>query len=337
MVAAIRVRRWLARALVGGVAIGALAVTGWWWHSATMLRDGVLAWTAARRAEGLEVTHEAPTISGWPLTLRVSLARPHMGRGRVAWDGPEVIVETPVWAPAALDLRLPAGQRLSLPSGLHLLTGEDGSGRLAGDGGLSHLGLAFSAVTITASRGDPVTVGAVRIAVDQPQPSPADHNGTSLTLAVDAADVRVPGDLPAPFADGIRDVALRARIQGALKRVDADALAAWSNDGGVVEIDRLAIDWAPLAVDVNGTLTIDTQRQPMGAASVRVRGAQATVEAFRDRMASRDAAVARNVVSMLSRPEEDGGEPVLKAPVTVQDRTVFIGPLKVARVPEVRW
>ncbi len=52
---------------------------------------------------------------------------------------------------------------------------------------------------------------------------------------------------------------------------------------------------------------------------------------------SRDAVTAKLVLGALARTPEGGGPPTLNLAITVQDRTLFAGPVPLARFPAIPW
>ena len=54
-------------------------------------------------------------------------------------------------------------------------------------------------------------------------------------------------------------------------------------------------------------------------------------------MRRRDAVTAKLVLGALARTPEGGGPPTLNLAITVQDRTLFAGPVALARLPAIDW
>ena len=127
-----------------------------------------------------------------------------------------------------------------------------------------------------------------------------------------------------------------AALEAGAPQIHPEALAAWSQGGGTVEVDSAALDWGPLKLAMNGTLALDRDLQPTAAMTAEVRGAAQTLSALQDQLKPNELNIARTVVAMLARPDGDG-EPVIKAPLTIQHRGLFVGPLKLAPVPVIQW
>ncbi len=336
---------------VAGLALPALAAaySAWWWQAASAVERGTLAWIEARRAEGALVEHRGLTVDGYPFRLRATLEAPHLATRGVEWTATRLLAEAPPWNHTRIDLDLPGEQRLLLvPAGqppleLTARGGGRGSLRLTLAGQPVELRLGFADLTAR-SDGPPVPVAALNVAASQPAEPPAAHTDTGLTLALAASGVSLPeGALPADSGGGqplgrlVRSAQLSARVLGPPPRPEPASLSAWSRDGGTVELERLTLDWGPLKLAMSGTLALDRQLQPQAALTAELRGAQAVLGVLQGRLRPAELTLARTMLAMLARPVEPGGEPVLTAPLTVQDRSLYLGPLKIAALPPVTW
>lgn len=172
--------------------------------------------------------------------------------------------------------------------------------------------------------------------VDFPEREPEGFDDVGLTISAVARSVVPSGDLPEAFRPGPRTIDARFRVKGRPPFPDRAHVEAWSRDGGVIEIDRAAVDWGPSAAVVTGTMTFDGDVQPTGAGTVVVKGAEAAIDAFAARLRPKAVASARMAVGMLARPGADG-ENEVKVPITVQNRALYLGPARVAKLPPVAW
>jgi hypothetical protein len=116
------------------------------------------------------------------------------------------------------------------------------------------------------------------------------------------------------------------------------ALAAWRDDGGTVKIDRLAVDWPPLGLSGNGTLALDRDMQPILASSCAIRGLFDALDGLvrASLIKDQDARVIKLVLGLLSRRAADGVQE-LTVPVTVENRTLYVGPAALLKVPALVW
>jgi len=84
---------------------------------------------------------------------------------------------------------------------------------------------------------------------------------------------------------------------------------------------------------------VDKAMQPIGAMSGQVGGLFETIDRLRDagQVRSRDATTAKLVLATLARRDAATGRSVIDVPLTLQDRILSIGPVRVLEVPAVTW
>ena len=150
----------------------------------------------------------------------------------------------------------------------------------------------------------------------------------------------MPAVFALPFGPDVSRIVVEADLFGPLAPGPPEvALPAWRDAGGTIEVTRFGVRHGPLAADADGTLALDGALQPIGAFTLRSRGFLHLVASLSRRGAIGEGAAraAGLVLGALTRPAADGGPPVLSVPVTLQDRTVHVGPVALARWPPVRW
>lgn len=335
------------RLTIAAAILLAAAATAWtmaWWIVAGTLEHGLLAWADAQRAQGGVVEFKDLAIGGFPLNVRASIGEARVAAHGLDWRGTALVAEAPLWDPARIDLVLPGAQHLRVvPRGgapVDLTAKNGGTGYvLMSENGVPMEGrLTFPGATLTPEvPGRPVfTAAGLELTLTRPAEPPADHQNTGLGATLTVTDVQLPGAAPAALGSVVRRAEVALRVQGRPPQIEPESLAAWSRDGGTVEVDAAALDWGPLKLALNGTLALDRELQPMAAMTAEVRGAAKALAALQDQLRPNEMTVAHSIVGMLARPDADG-EPVIKAPVTIQSRGLFVGPLKVASVPTIQW
>lgn len=328
-----------------------LAALGWsavWWLAAGRYKRDAEAWIAARRAAGLTVAYDGLAVRGFPLRWRLVVTRPGVADPSAPlpwrWRGPDVAVDLSPLAPQEATLRAPGRHRLDyggVPERA-TLDAENLTVRLtvAPSGRLRWARLDAGGLSLVASAGAAaVRLAGLTAAAEPPPPEPpaARPEGrppveAALTLALRGLD------LPAAVAPGmprrLERAEARARWYGALgDGSPAAALEAWRAAGGVVEVERLSLQWGTLTLHGEGTVALDAALQPLAALSVRVRGYAAALEALVNAGTVRPQAalVARLALTLLER--EDGAA----FPVTLQNRIVTAGPAPLMRIGRVVW
>lgn len=320
----------------------AVVYTLWWWQAARAVRGGLEDWVAAQRDNGAVVEHGGLTVGGFPFALRAELEKPHLATRGAEWQGTRLVAEAAPWNPTRIALTFPGEQRLSVVQPgqppIDVLAPQGGSGdvTMRMSGTLERLALRFTGLTAQVA-GQTVPVAALDVSAAQPDQPPAERTTAGLTLTLSADGLTLPDGMPPTLGREVKRTELTLRVMGTPPRPEPASLSAWSRDGGTVEVDRLALDWGPLGAVLSGTLALDAQLQPQAALTAEIRGAPAILDAVKPMMRPNEAAIARTVLTMLARPTGPNGEPVVTAPVTVQDRALFVGPLRVAALPRVVW
>ena len=162
-------------------------------------------------------------------------------------------------------------------------------------------------------------------------------SGPSVTLS--ALGIVPPAWPAVPLAPRIERLEIAGRVRGGVPgAADSAAISAWSAGGGTIEIDRLALDWAPLGLEGDGTLAFDADLQPLAAFALRLRGAAPLIDRLRasGRVEPGAALAAKTVMALLARPDSQGRSAV-PVPLTLQDGWIWLGPARMARMPRIVW
>lgn len=342
-------RRLLVIALALLLVVLAVGYSAWWFHAATRFRDGTLDWIESRRADGWHLAYAGMSRVGFPLRLGLRFDKPVVSApaGDWTWTGSRALLSTKVFAPRPLRLAVEGDQALELgdapaaggerhrysgnadefivdllpggwvPNGHLSLRDLAVAGNRAGDGfGVARLDLV--------SRGDPVAAAGPEV-------------GYAMELTVDG--FRLPHSEAVPLCGEVAHLAVDAKLFGALEAGPwPAALAEWREAGGVIEATRLLLVCGPLTLDGEGTFALDSAGQPIGAMTTRIHGYEAAL----DRLAADRVIPAQTVATtkiVLRALARSGGEgaPTLVAPVSVQDRTLSIGPAALLRLPPLHW
>ncbi|MDX2225067.1 MAG: DUF2125 domain-containing protein [Rhodospirillaceae bacterium] len=346
-----------ALAWTGGLFIAAVALyAGAWLATALLLQNQARDWIAAQRDAGTMVEHTAPRVGGFPGRAVVTLPGWRMSRpvtaGGWSWRTTEVRLWAHPWRPLSFTVDL---------AGAHELAGAFTPPGVAARIALARLDIApvltargqLAAVTATLA-GAAVTDGAsgtrvfaldAATLIAEPRP-----DSGSFHLAASATGMAFPEAEVAPFATDVRTLRLVADLTGPLelprgpdapltKTPLTQALEAWRQAGGTLELRELTLDWPPVALSGSGTVSLDENLQPIGAAAVRFNGFFETVDGLADTGAVRPAtaSMARVILGLLARTPPGGGPPELSVSVTAQDGKLYAGPLALMELPPVDW
>jgi hypothetical protein len=328
------------------VAVALGAWTGGWYIASQQLIRAIDRWAEARRAEGWQVSYGPAAPSGFPTRVAVQIADPAVSapaRGTEApawnWSAPTVRVEIVPWRLDRVVVRNRGLNKLGLVrDGRRLDATLDTDGAMvrleAGrpeDTGhyvveLEHPKLEIAEPTVHAQ--------ATRLGLDLRliRTPPGDHLAVAavLGLGVDELESTLLGRADVPQVT----MNLEAELMGAIAAGPPDqTVAAWRDDGGTVEVRRLRFSSAGITVNANGTLALDNEMRPMGAASAAIRGYDAAIDRLTaaGTVSPRDAQLAKLLLAAIATPS-DGGERVLNVPITGQNGWLYVGPVRLTRL-----
>jgi len=338
-------------ALVGAVILLLfLAYTAWWASAAARLRVWVQDWVETQRAAGAKLDYAGLEIGGFPLELRahareITLVLPD----GTAWSARALHAASVPWEPLTIHLKMPSSQHLFLPAAGARppldMTARTATGTLdlSPAGALRSARLWLEAPTLGIGGGTDtdmaglLTAATLNLTLDRPETPPATHADAGLFLTLELSKMGLPDD--APLDRTLEHMSIDLRIMGSPpESLEAQAVRAWSESGGIIELDRFAADWGQMNLTGNATLALDGALQPMGAGTAYIRGFDRAVDALADvgNLRPNEAAMAKAALGMLAQPGPDG-VPTVQAPVSLQDRRLSIGPLIIARLPPIEW
>ncbi len=344
----------------GRVAVVALAAAtavvalygGLWLYAANTLDEGVERWAAERRAEGWRVAFGTRRWAGFPFRLAQRIRAPSLARiidGKTRrWRGPEIEVEFLPWRPDEIRLRFPGTHRIDLDTAgrartLTLDVASAGAVVRRDTGSAARtLTLDLAALTVRRpGKGSPAGVERLTVTIEAaPQAASGDDRGASARLMVKLLGLTLPGESRPALGRRIDSLALDAAVMGHVAAGPLrETLAAWRDEGGTIELNRLNLVWSDLVLDADGTLALDAEMQPMGAMTARITGFRQTVDALvaAGMVRPRDAITAKIVLGLLAETPQGGGPPRITAPLTAQDGGLYVGPVKILRLPRIRW
>ena len=333
--------------LVPSVAIALGLWAGGWYLATRQLIAALDRWAEARRAEGWQVAYGAPAAAGFPTKVAIEIPEPRLDApartsGAIAWrwQAPAIRVEVVPWRLDRVVLRNRGANQVGIER-----DGEKIDATLTCDDALVRL-----------EAGRPQDAGhyvveltAPRLSLDGPIVAGAQARAFSVDLRLSRAP---PGDhreVAAALGVGVTDLAaaafdkvgaapitanLHADLMGAIPPGPLDRAApAWRDDGGTIEIRRLFVATSGISVTASGTLTLDSEMRPMGAASAAIRGFADAIDQLTaaGSVNPRDAQLAKLLLSAMATPADDGAR-VLNVPITGQNGWLYVGPMRLARL-----
>lgn len=320
------------------VLVAAYAI--WWLNAAAAFRDRTLEWMAAQERDGIHFSYADVRRAGFPLNLAVRFngAAFSAPAERVDWTSQTAKVSVPLFAAKVLRVDLSGDQAGTLPLSdtpqryqgqvqrAHY-TLQPGGQLPVGTVGISHLSLtAADGEALALDRLEAVTSGEI-------------GGGASVspyTLNLSVGGLRFPS-LSQLGGDGPIAGTARAELSGAVPPGPwRQAIADWRDQGGTVELREFTLQRSPIEANGDGTFALDGDGQPIAAMTIHMRGYDEALQQLAQAgvIATHTAAAARILLRALARQGENGVSE-LTAPLSLQDRTLTIGPVPLLKLS--RW
>lgn len=341
---------------VVGLAVLAVLYSAFWFYSANQLRAGIGDWFDTQRAAGLTATYGTLITGGFPFAMtvdveEVQLLAPAPGGRDIpplwGWRGEKVTATILPWSLRRLKVEIVGEQELMLPGLLRGIPFKGDLGRLAtsilfgGDGIPDEVDIDVAGLNLATPDGRvKISTSDTKLGARRLFPNEDEDGKATMTLDIDSKDVVLPQILRLPLGSDVGRVRLQAKLLGKLP-VDGGLadLVRWRDSGGTIEVDSLETRYGPLILLANGTLSLDAAMQPVAALTAKIQGFFQAVDALRTQrlIRSRDAAMAKIVLGALARRPRTGGAPTISLPLSIQERTLFAGPVTLFRIPEIIW
>lgn len=336
--------------VIAMLALLALAVlySAYWLLLAVYVRAYAETWIESRRNEGYDVAYDDVDVGGYPGAVRLSFDQPQVtaaprdGAGSWAAARFNAAINPFDWTRHTYEIVGDHVVVLGEPPRRDVLRGRAEVFTLDMDLGSS---VPDGVLTVRdwTLRGE----GGGQVTIERLDATGRDVTGeegaeAGATYALDAAAARVvlPEQADSPLGREIQSVSFASTVIGPL---DFDrwpqGLLRWRDRGGVLEIKRLAAGYGPVSFTGDGTVALDNAGQPEGALTLQVQGLLEAVDAFQSHglIGPQEALGVKFLWSALARQPQDGGPPVISVPMTVQDRFLAVGPLRLVRLPEIDW
>jgi len=330
------------------LAILVAAYVGYWFILAHIVATDLAAWRAERQAEGYLVSYDEPAgASGFPQTVQIELRRPVIigPDARWRWQGPDTQLQVLPWAPFHLVFTAPGHHQLDLagdrPQQLRLDTpAAELDVDLKTDGLAKNLAVILHQAVAAGSRLAETHLASGSVAIHFADKPAVDPSHRSLDLTLDANGLELPADVEAPLGRNLDRLHVAAEVMGPIPPGPPhEALPAWRNAGGDIEIREADAVWGPLRVRANGTLALDAAMQPEAAGTLHVAGLGEAL----DRLGAAGliepgpVQLVKLMFGALAKQAEGGGPPEVQLPLTIQDGRLYTGPIKLARLRPLDW
>lgn len=340
--------RWLA-GLAGAAALSAAAHTALWLWATRTLESHVAATLAAGPLPGWQAAGGVLRRDGWPLRATVHVPDPVLqaplggsadAQG-IRWTAEHLSVSVSLLRPRVVVLAVIGRQGLQLGLAPPIpVNAQTMRAELPLQPGVPARSIAIEVADLQADLPEG-RIGMRRLDVwGQARPA-AQQGEPALAVNLLAQGIALPPVRNWPLGPAIARLAADAVLTGPVP-LAADLLQraeGWRDGGGVLELHRLELEWGEARLSGSATLALDAQVQPMGAATARLTGHAAALDALQSAgvVTPRGAVAAKAVLGLMSRPALQDGRPTVEVPFSLQDRTLALGRIPLVRLPELVW
>ncbi|MBT7779123.1 MAG: DUF2125 domain-containing protein [Rhodospirillales bacterium] len=324
-----------------GIILGLLAMSyvGFWFYTADQITSQMENWTPP---PGHDVQWQSLSINGFPFQLAVELEKLTAtdGHGN-QWSTDHVDLAMRRWDWRAMTFNVPGSQEIVLrrTGGTHTLwlDSEPFGGIVSSSGAFT---LNSTGLNLRDDRDESIFADSIRIQAEITPQASTDLEKRSGYLWFSLNGIQT--DLLSQLSLGNRidiaagEVELYGPLPHALK---TSPVSRWQAAGGIAEVRSFRLDYGPMNVHTEGTLALDKGLQPVGAFTARIRGFGAIIDIleYNGTLGNGEALTAKFVLSALAQTDSTTNQNTLEIPISIQDRFLYAGPLKLTRVPPVQW
>jgi hypothetical protein len=337
-----------------GLCLAAVAiVTGLWFTGAAQVREQIARSGRALAGEAGAFTVDTLDITGFPFSFEATLGGIAVlgrdARGTWEWHADRALVQLSPWLgrDATFDLagrhklRFRAGR---VPLDLDITAARaSGEARFGGAGEPDIYTLAPENVTlrdITSGSTLKAEATSFQLFLYPPQERRTANTQPVAGVLVDLNGIDLPAGMARFLAPRLTKLAAEIQVLADLPiPMDRRNIARFREAGGSVEVKNLVLQWGPATIDGSGTVTLDPGLQPEASFAARIIGFEETADALvaAGLIRIQEAQGVKLLLSLMARRSDPGRGAEIRVPITIQDRAIFVGPARLARMPQIRW
>jgi hypothetical protein len=341
----------ITKTIVGGVLFVAL-YTAAWFYMAGKLEDHILTQIAILKNKGYDVQHDGVLIGGYPVAISAAVKNPHLTRVGIleAWVEGDMVFKAHIWNPYEATSVSSSPFYLAYGPQGHLLLEGQGMQMTLFPLDRNHFEVTYEGMSLKHNDVEVLKVNETHIEVDQ---KGTEDMEVAQSLDFNIAIHDIEGSLLNNVTLGDQIDVLKA--QGTLYGKFAgnslqEKLARWYHKAGTINFKSLFVQWGDLKLNIDGTMALDEQLQPLAALTVNVDGLDAVLDTMvqNKTLPPEAAGISKLAMSLFaggakpkSMDEADADsshvQKGVRLSLTVQNGHVSIGPLPLISLPRVDW
>ena len=315
--------------------------TAYWFVMADRAADWIAVWAAPAPGKVWHGSFEDSEVSGFPFSMDVLLSGPEViwenNAGGAVWQGDWLVASFRPWSLSAFDIALPPEQFVSMVDGgvlrMAAIAMSSGTAQIAiADNRAQTVRAEFSDLVVSFAQNQaPVAADQVTIDVE----TVTGETAWDVALQVEGASFR--SQAPEPFVGQVPLLRADLRVTGDIPYGTLEQrLAAWRDNGGVIDVHAFRLVWPPLDIEGEGSVSLDREMRPLGAFTANIVGYRDLVEAFEamGRLTRNQAMIAAGGMDAMATTDADGNKR-LSVPLSMQDGRLYAGPLLLGDLPPI--
>ncbi len=350
--------------LIAGLSLLAIVViySIYWWVVSKRALDALDLWVQKQQLAGYAVQWDGLRVSGYPFRLVAVMEQPGVVKvpdGAVneqlawSWSVDALTLSGHPWQWRKLRIEAPGRHRVEFSENLNepARTVFLDAGAMVIDaafirgGHIKEIKMAGSDLVLEENQRMVSQLGKLSGELSRivPAGAEADERTKSAAATIDLRNLDIPvidEALARVVGTVVRQAALKLEIYGLLPvDLTPGSLSRWRDQGGVAEVRKALVDYGPLSMDADGTLALGKDLQPVGSFVARLQGYSQAIDMLEGTglIGGGDALAAKLVLGAMAETDSVTGISHLSVPITIQDGTVYAGPLALTRMPPVEW
>lgn len=334
------------------LALAAVAgVTGLWFAGAAQLREQIARAGRDIVGEAGTFTVQTLTVQGFPFSYDAELGDIVMAvrdaRGGWEWRAEQAKLTLSPWLGRAARFDLSGKHKLRFRLGRAPLDLEITAARAPGEAqwgsGPALYKLAPEGIAITETVSGAATKAekaSFQLFLYPPESRKAGTTQPAAGVLIEIAGIDLPAGAGKYLGPKLAKLATEIQVLADVPLpADRRNMARFREAGGSVEVKNLALQWGPARIDGSGTMTLDQALQPEASFAARMTGFEETADALvaAGLIRAQEAQGVKLLLSLMARRSDPGRGAEIRVPITIQDRTVYVGPARLARLPQIRW
>tara|TARA_A100001037_G_scaffold25837_1_gene21037 strand:+ start:9818 stop:10867 length:1050 start_codon:yes stop_codon:yes gene_type:complete len=165
------------------------------------------------------------------------------------------------------------------------------------------------------------------------------NQSPSVKLEIDLSSLVIPKTFLPKMENKIAEIKLSTDLHGRLEGSNLkNILTNWTKHGGVIEINKMMLNWGELNFFGNGTFALDENLQPIAALSAKITGQNATINSMvvAGLIKARTGMLLNFLTNAMTNKKRAKNQ-AIKISLAVQDGFLYLGPIKFFKIPEIRW